>query len=383
MSKISLFANESIARLSINRLFLFICMIGSGASVLLIFSLISVITIKAYDGLIWNYLKINYKYPYTSSSDIIEEFFQEKNLLQLKSYFTDNKKILLKHVVKNSKNEIIIKLPGELHEIIATNNYNDQFSLELKILKQQNFIFAKLNKEFFTNNDSQSSALAGVRSSLRGLILVIFYSLLISISLALFSAIYLSEFKNNYFTRFFESSLVNFNSIPPLLYGLISLLIFINYFNLPRSSVLIGSLTLSSIILPNLIINFTDSFRSVPLIIRQSALSLGLNKFQLIIDHILPMAFPSIITSVILNICRIIGETAPLLLIGMIAFITTSSTSISPLAPNTTLTAQIYLWSYQTEVGFNYLCYLAILFLILIILFINNFAIWIRKQNKS
>jgi len=189
-------------------------------------------------------------------------------------------------------------------------------------LNSQGLIEKKFNTIFFTNGDSKSPEYAGLFSAIVGSILTLLITMAVAFPIGVMTAIYLEEFAgDNKFTRFIEININNLAAIPAILFGLLGLAVFINLFGMPRSSPLVGGLTLALMTLPIIIVSSRAALRAVPDSIRQAGYGLGLNKIQVTRDHVLPLAFPGILTGSILGLAHAMGETAPLIIIGMIAFI--------------------------------------------------------------
>lgn len=238
---------------------------------------------------------------------------------------------------------------------------------------------SKFNFNLLTNNDSREIELAGIKGALIGSVLMIIIAIIISLPVGILTAIYFAELapKNN-FINFLELFIINLASIPSIVFGIVGLSVFINYFGLPRSSSLAGGLTLSLMILPIIIITTKNALRRVPTAIRESALALGASKQQMIFHHLLPIATPSIMTGAILSISRAIGETAPLMLLGMVAFISETPKNIFDQA--TALPVQIFLWSESIDQEFTGRTSAAILVLMILLVLINLIAVIIRKK---
>ena len=211
-------------------------------------------------------------------------------------------------------------------------------------LNAQGLIQKKFNTIFFTNGDSKIPEYAGMYSAIIGSILTLIITMLVAFPIGVMTAIYLEEFAgDNKFTRFIEININNLAAIPAILFGLLGLAIFINLFGLPRSSPLVGGLTLALMTLPIIIVSSRAALRAVPDSIRQAGYGLGLNKIQVTKDHVLPLAFPGILTGSILGLAHAMGETAPLIIIGMIAFIPDAPSMVTQAA--TVMPAQLFTWA--------------------------------------
>ena len=236
------------------------------------------------------------------------------------------------------------------------------------------------NWRFFFSKESRDPEFAGIITSLFGTLMTIAICLVVAIPLSALTAIYLEELSNNktFYAKIIETNISNLASVPSIVYGILGLAIYVEFFDLPRSSSLVGGLTLMLITIPNLIITYRQALKSVPKSIKYAALSLGASKQQMVFDHVLAYSIPGMVTGTILIIARIIGETAPLLLIGMAAFITDLPTTIWE--PATVMPIQIFLWSDSPENGFVEKSSAAIIVLLSFLLVIALFALKIRKK---
>ena len=207
----------------------------------------------------------------------------------------------------------------------------------------------------------------------------IIITLLLSFPIGVLTAIYLEEFApKNKFTYFIEININNLAAVPSIVFGLLGLAIFLNFFGLPRSVPLTGGLVLTLMTLPTVIISSRASLKAVPPTIREAALGLGASKLQAVFNHVVPSAAPGMFTGTIIGMARALGETAPLLLMGMVAFIVEVPTSIFD--PATVLPAQIYLWADSPERGFVEKTSAAIIVLVLFLIIMNSLAIWLRRK---
>ncbi|PID47949.1 MAG: phosphate ABC transporter, permease protein PstA [Proteobacteria bacterium] len=246
-------------------------------------------------------------------------------------------------------------------------------------LKKQGLIKFKFNSIFFTHGDSKIPEYAGISSAIFGSVLTLIVTMAFAFPLGVMTAIYLEEFaKENKLTYFIEVNLNNLAAIPSMLFGLLGLSVFINLFSLPRSSPLVGGLTLALMSLPIIIVSSRASIRAIPNSIRQAAYGLGLTKIQVAKDHILPLAFPGILTGSIIGLAQAMGETAPLIIIGMIAFVPSSPTSLLDAA--TIMPAQIFTWAGMPEGMYVEKTAAGILVLLSILLCLNLLAIILRKK---
>lgn len=235
------------------------------------------------------------------------------------------------------------------------------------------------NTNFFTDGDSRIPELAGILSAMVGTLMTIVVTMAICFPLGVMTAVYLEEFApDNRFTRMIEVNINNLAAVPSILFGLLGLAIFINFFGLPRSSPLVGGLTVSLLTLPMIIISTRAALRSVPDSIRHAAFGVGCTRWQVVSDHILPVSLPGIMTGSIIGLAQAIGETAPLIIVGMIAFM--PEVSFSFLGSATVLPAQIYSWSSLPNQAFQEKTAGAILILLTLLMVLNAVAVVMRNK---
>lgn len=247
-------------------------------------------------------------------------------------------------------------------------------------LVKEGRIEKRFNLNFFIQGDSREPEQAGIFGALKGSFYTMLITLLLSFPVAVATAIYLEEFapKNNWWIDLIEVNINNLAAVPSVVFGILGMAIYINLFGIPRSSALAGGLTLSLMTLPTIIITARASLKSVPISIREAVLSVGASKVQLVFHHILPLAMPGILTGSIIGMAQALGETAPLLIIGMVAFIADIPQSITN--PATVLPVQIYIWSESPERGFIALTSAAIVVLLSFLILMNLIAVILRKN---
>lgn len=235
------------------------------------------------------------------------------------------------------------------------------------------------NWALFFNADSRFPELAGLAGAISGTFWALLVSFLISFPIGIAAAIYLEEFApRNRFTDFIEININNLAAVPSVVFGLLGLAVFLGWFGLPRSVPLVGGMVLALMTLPTLIIVTRAALRSVPSSIREAALGIGASKHEVIFHHILPLSMPSVLTGTILGMAHALGETAPLLLIGMNAFITSPPAGI--FEASTVLPTQIYIWADSPERGFVSRTSAAILVLLGFLFLMNAIAIFLRQR---
>ena len=236
-----------------------------------------------------------------------------------------------------------------------------------------------VNWGLLTNADSRFPEQAGLRGALVGSFWALLVCFVISFPLGIGAAMYLEEFApRNRFSDLIEVNINNLAAVPSVVYGLLALVVFIGWFGLGRSTPFVGGLTLALMTMPTIIIATRVAFKAVPPSIREAALGIGASKQQVVFQHVLPLAMPGILTGTIIGLARALGETAPLLLIGMNAFITSSASS--PFESATALPTQIFIWADSPERGFVSRTSAAILVLLAFLITMNAIAIYMRSR---
>jgi phosphate transport system permease protein len=246
-------------------------------------------------------------------------------------------------------------------------------------LKRRDALRLSFNSQFLTASDSTDPSSVGVWGALKGSLLTIVVTMLLAFPIGVFAAVYLEEFaRRNRWTDAIEVSINNLAAVPSIIFGLLGLAVFLNVMNLPRSAPLVGGLTLALMTMPVIVIAGRNAIKSVPPSIRDAALGIGASKMQVTFQHVLPLALPGILTGTIIGMARALGETAPLLMIGMRAFIAAPPGGITE--PATVLPVQIFLWSDEVDRGFIEKTSAAIIVLLLFMLLMNGLAIYLRNR---
>lgn len=239
-----------------------------------------------------------------------------------------------------------------------------------------------LSWTFLTGSDSTSAATAGIWGALKGSMLTMLVTFSLSFPLGVLAAIYLEEFApRTRWTGWLEVSINNLAAVPSIIFGLLGLAIFIQMLGMPRSSALVGGMTLALMTMPVIIISARNAIKAVPPSIRGAALGIGASPVQTVFHHVLPLALPGILTGTIIGMARALGETAPLLMIGMRAFVSTPPTGITD--PTSVLPMQIFLWSDEISRDFVRNTSAAILVLLLFLLVMNGLAIYLRNRFET
>jgi len=237
----------------------------------------------------------------------------------------------------------------------------------------------RFNRTFFTSGDSREPELAGILGAFSGSMLTLALTLALSFPIGVAAAVYLEEFApRNRFVDVIEVNINNLAAVPSIVYGLLGLAVFINFFHLPRSSPMVGGLVLTLMTLPTIIIASRAALQSVPPSIREAALGIGASKMQMVNHHVLPLALPGMLTGTIIGMARALGETAPLLMIGMVAFIVDIPSNF--ISPATALPVQIYLWADSPERAFVERTSAAIMVLLAFLVVMNSLAVILRNR---
>jgi len=249
----------------------------------------------------------------------------------------------------------------------------------LQQLVRQGEVEGVFNRWFFTNGDSRQPELAGIWGAAVGSMFTLLVTLALSFPIGVAAAVYLEEFApQNRLTDIIEVNINNLAAVPSIVFGLLGLAVFLQFFGMPRSAPVVGGLVLTLMTLPTIIIASRAALKSVPPSIREAALGVGASKLQTIFHHVLPLAMPGMLTGTIIGMAQALGETAPLLMIGMVAFVV--DIPGSPFDPSTVLPVQIYLWSDSPERGFSERTSAAIMCLLGFLILMNAAAVLLRKR---
>ncbi|RMF95957.1 MAG: phosphate ABC transporter permease PstA [Gammaproteobacteria bacterium] len=235
------------------------------------------------------------------------------------------------------------------------------------------------NAAFFESGDSREPELAGIGGAALGSFYMLLVTLVLSFPLGVAAAVYLEEFApRNRWVDLIEVNINNLAAVPSIVFGLLGLAVFINFLGMPRSAPVVGGLVLTLMTLPTIIIASRAALKSVPPSVREAALGVGASQMQMVLHHVVPLALPGMLTGTIIGMARALGESAPLLMIGMVAFIV--ELPGSPFEPATALPVQIYLWADSPERAFVERTSAAIIVLLAFLLLMNGAAIWLRKR---
>ncbi len=246
-------------------------------------------------------------------------------------------------------------------------------------LQASDAVRTAFNWNFLTGSDATDPSAVGIWGAFKGSLLTMLVTLALAFPIGVLSAVYLEEYApRNRWTDMIEVSINNLAAVPSIIFGLLGLAVFLNFMHLPRSAPLVGGLTLALMTMPVIVIAGRNAIKSVPPSIRDAALGIGASRVQVVFHHVLPLALPGILTGTIIGMARALGETAPLLMIGMRAFIASPPGGVAE--PATVLPVQIFLWSDEVSRGFVEKTSAAIIVLLVFLLAMNGLAIYLRNK---
>ncbi len=249
-------------------------------------------------------------------------------------------------------------------------------------LAEKDALRSGFNWTFLTGADATDPSAVGIWAAFKGSLMTMAITLLLAFPVGVFAALYLEEYApKNKLTDMIEVSINNLAAVPSIIFGLLGLAVFLTLFGMPRSSALVGGLTLALMTMPVIVIAGRNAVKSVPPSIREAALGIGASPVQVVFHHVLPLALPGILTGTIIGMARALGETAPLLMIGMRAFIPAAPQGFTDAA--TALPVQIYLWSDEVNQGFVEKTSAAIIVLLIFLLGMNAIAIYLRNRFET
>ena len=281
--------------------------------------------------------------------------------------------------------DVDMLIKGNINRNLPENErrIDDQELIWIEYLESENLIKKVFNKTLFTSGDSSESEQSGILVALLGSFYALLITLVLSFPIGIATAVYLEEFapKDNKFVDFIEVNINNLAAVPSIIFGLLGLAIFLNFFEMPRSAPLVGGMVLSLMTLPRIIIPARAALKSVPPSIREGALGLGASNVQAVFHHVLPIATPGMLTGTIIGMAQALGESAPLLIIGMVAFIVDVPQGFTD--PATALPVQIYLWADTPERGFVERTAAVIMVLLIFLVLMNSLAIYLRKKFEK
>jgi len=261
----------------------------------------------------------------------------------------------------------------------ASRGLTDRQVAWIDQLSQRAGLRLEFNRGFLFNGDSREPEQAGVGGAVLGSIFTLMVTLLLSFPIGVAAAVYLEEFaKRNWWTDVIEVNINNLAAVPSIVFGLLGLTVFLNFFGLPRSAPVVGGLVLTLLTLPTIIIASRAALKGVPPSIREAALGVGASRLQMVAHHVLPLAMPGMLTGTIIGMARALGETAPLLMIGMVAFIVDLPKGVTD--PSTVLPVQIFLWADSPERAFLERTSAAIIVLLVFLVVMNGLAVILRRR---
>lgn len=300
---------------------------------------------------------------------------------------SDSGWLTLRAAIKNDPSILFRKatlaIPGSPALDVAESGHGDPAMRALyRNLKAKDAVSRDFNLAFLTDSDATDPTQAGIWGAFKGSLLTMLVTLILAFPVGVLSAVYLEEYApRNRWTDLIEVSINNLAAVPSIIFGLLGLAVFLNTFNLPRSAPLVGGLTLALMTMPVIVIAGRNAIKSVPPSIRDAALGVGASPIQVVFHHVLPLALPGIMTGTIIGMARALGETAPLLMIGMRAFVATPPSGISD--PSSVLPVQIFLWSDEISRGFIEKTSAAIIVLLAFLLTMNGAAIYLRNRFET
>jgi len=281
-----------------------------------------------------------------------------------------------------SRTETISVPASTVIDLAAKGKGSPQAEAAVARLKQQGVLSTGFNASFLTGSDGTDPTQVGIWGAFKGSLLTMLVTLLLSFPVGVATALYLEEYaRKSWWTDIIEVSINNLAAVPSIIFGLLGLSIFLNFMHLPRSAALVGGMTLALMTMPVIVIAGRNAIKSVPPSIRDAALGIGASPVQVVFQHVLPLALPGILTGTIIGMARALGETAPLLMIGMRAFIATPAGGITD--PATVLPVQIFLWSDEVSKGFVEKTSAAIIVLLVFLLAMNGLAIYLRNKFEK
>jgi len=280
-----------------------------------------------------------------------------------------------------ASDDVDMYMKGYISTAVAEDErrISDKQIARIESLRAQGRLSTSLNLRFFTGGDSREPELAGIAGAVLGSFWTMISVLIMAFPLGVMAAIYLEEFApKNRLTDIIEVNINNLAAVPSIVFGLLGLAVFLNFFGMPRSAPLVGGLVLALMTMPTIIIAGRAALQSVPPSIREGALGLGASRMQMVAGNVLPLAMPGMLTGAIIGMARALGETAPLLMIGMVAFIV--DLPKSPLDPATALPVQIFLWADSPERAFVERTSAATIVLLVFLILMNLGAVLLRKK---
>ena len=277
----------------------------------------------------------------------------------------------------------VIRVPASTDiDLAAKSDGTPAAEAAVRRLKQAGILSTGFNWSFLSSSDGTDPTQVGIWGAFKGSLLTMLVTLVLSFPIGVATALYLEEYAPKaWWTDIIEVSINNLAAVPSIIFGLLGLSIFLNVLHLPRSAAVVGGMTLALMTMPVIVIAGRNAIKSVPPSIRDAALGIGASPVQVVFQHVLPLALPGILTGTIIGMARALGETAPLLMIGMRAFIATPPGGVTD--PATVLPVQIFLWSDEVSKGFVEKTSAAIIVLLVFLLAMNGLAIYLRNKFEK
>ncbi len=307
--------------------------------------------------------------------------FKSSDEILSRNFYKELESFIKKNKIKSSGRYEIWFTASSIINAINKNKYtNNYYTNLLDLLKAQCRIKKFFNKTLFIKSDSHEPENAGILGAMVGSLMTTIVCLVIALPIGVMSGICLYEFmpQNKFITNIIAISINNLAAVPSIIFGIVGFTLYLGILGLPRSSPLVGGMTLSLMMLPNIVIATKNAFANVPIAIKDAAFALGASHIKVVLDHSLPIALPRIIHGTLLAVARVLGESSPLLMIGMVAFIAGIPRSF--LDPSTVLPVQIYIWSSSPEAAFVELAAIAIIALLLILFALNLIANFVKRK---
>ena len=291
-----------------------------------------------------------------------------------------------------SSHQVAVRAKGVIDDIVKgrldleSERATRLFSLKqqgwLRTLREQERIKSVFNRTLFIAGDSTEAEMAGIGVALIGSAIMLAVVVILAVPIGAAAALYMEFFApKTLLVSWIDASIKNLAAVPSIVFGILGLAVFINFLGMPRSAPLVGGIVLALMTMPTIIIAARSALGAVPPSLLEASLAMGSSKMQGLFHHVLPSAAPGIITSVIIGLAQALGETAPLLMIGMVAFIADYPDAATD--PTSALPVQIYMWSSMAERGFSARAAAAIMVLLAFLISTNALAVWLRQRMEK
>jgi len=321
-----------------------------------------------------------------SDAKLIKKLFSTNIDKEIKNYYIDNPSVL------NTTQKLWVTAHSNVDQMLKGNSRRDVPEDRRKLndiqlsfidqLVEEDRIQKEFNNFFFIRADSRHPEIAGIAGSFMGSLLTLFVVFILSFPIAIGASVYLEEFApKNKLTELIEVNISNLAAVPSIVFGLLGLGVLLNVFGFPRSTPFVGGTVLALMTLPTIIIACRASLKAVPPSIKEGALAIGATKSQAVFHHVVPLALPGTLTGTIIGLAQALGETAPLIMIGMVAFIPNIPTGITE--PSASLPVQIFLWVESAERGFQEKSAAAIMIILLFLFMMNALAVYLRNRFEK